>query len=167
MDITITDENNNIIFINPPTYKDTLVLPNYGLFHTKSELINIKDKLYLYDIEKISSYCDYITKYSYNQDWIKKQIISNDKFDINYDKLTTSGIANIAYLALYLNDNKTKNICLKHFNNWKNYEIKKNNKKKFYNKIIKYSSLILLGTATYFMIYKKKNIFSLYKKNNL
>ena len=156
------------IFKNPPNRIDISNLPNHGLFHSIKHLNEVKNQLYKYDIQNISNYSDYVTRYSLNELWLCNQIKENqgpraspaDGTLINYEMLTTTAIGNIAYLGLNCNDEFIKKICLKNFNEWKEFETKKNQGYAESSKCKRYIlyatvSVLMIG-VTYFVITKNQ-----------
>lgn len=145
-------------FTNPPKHIEILDLPNHGLYHSREHITNIRNNLYKLNIEEIANYSDYVTRSSVNEQWIIEQIkCNNNRKFTKYNLLTTTAIGNIAYISLYCNNEKIKEICLNTFNEWLKFEnellLKENN-------ICKWKTItivgMIIGCALIFIIKKRR-----------
>jgi hypothetical protein len=119
--------NNKIIYKEAPFNIDISKLPNYGLQHTSSELDEMYNVIYTLPIRKIATYADNVTMFNVNEDWLKDQIIRNinsskshrEKYYFSNMKTTAAG--NMAYIALYCNDQYVGNMAYKILQEYQKY----------------------------------------------
>ena len=117
-------------FVNQPTRTEIMSLPNHGLYHSRQHIINIRNNIFTFNIEKIANYSDYIVRSSLNEKWMKEQIeINNNTADNqnNLNLLTTTAVGNIAYISLHSDDEKIRENCKKTFDIWLSLENNKYN----------------------------------------
>lgn len=116
------DLNNPQPFLNPPDSRDIFLIPNAGIYHSESKLIMIHKILWKKTMPEIAQYADYVTRGSCNESWmIKKFKTLSTQNAKDFTKKCTVDIGNIAYLALYCNDQQVRMSAVSLINNWKTY----------------------------------------------